>query len=145
MGFSFNWNGVTVPHANVECNAAVQNRSRSDGAAWGQAARGYVTRKGQQEYADMIANAQHESDPRIMEIEAEIAKLEARNNELQQLQAASQQAQQQAQIQTQTMAPQYAAQQQMQGYSAYLQGMHDQAAQAGPILTMLADNYRRTR
>jgi hypothetical protein len=45
MGFSFNWAGVTVPQANIEGNAAVQNRSRSDGAAWGQAARGFVDRR----------------------------------------------------------------------------------------------------
>lgn len=93
MGFSFNWQGLTVPQASKESNSSYQARARSDAAALGNAARGYLNRKGQQEYADMIANAQQSEDPRIAAIEAEISRLEARNRELEQLQAASQQAQ----------------------------------------------------
>ena len=93
MGFSFNWQGLTVPQASKESNASYQASTRSDAAAMGNAARGYINRKGQQEYADMIANAQQSEDPRIAEIEAEISRLEARNRELEQLQAASQQSQ----------------------------------------------------
>ena len=147
MGFSFNWAGVQVPQANIEGNASVQNRTRADAAAWGNAARGYVTDRGNREYADMISGARQAEDPRIMAIEAEISKLEARNAELQKMQEA--QAAQQAAVANYAPSPATLASRQMQGYGGfqqYMQGLQqNQPAQAGPILTMLADNYRRTR
>lgn len=88
MGFSFNWAGVTVPQANVEGNAAVQNRSRSDGAAWGQAARGFVDRRkaeqAAKEYSDIISNFGKDQPigPDVSAIQQEIQQLKARNAEI---------------------------------------------------------------
>lgn len=88
MGFSFNWNGVTVPQAQIEGNAAVQNRSRQDAAAWGQAARGYVDRKkaeeAAQEYADIIGSfgQDQQQGPDVAAIQQEIQRLKARNAEI---------------------------------------------------------------
>lgn len=88
MGFSFNWNGVTVPQASIEGNAAVQSRSRGDAAAWGQAARGFVDRRkaeqAAREYSDIISNfgKGQQAGPDVAAIEQEIQRLKARNAEI---------------------------------------------------------------
>lgn len=88
MGFSFNWAGVNVPQASMEGNASVQNRMRSDAAAWGQAARGYVDRTkaedAAREYADIIGSygQNQQTAPDVAAIEQEIQRLKARNAEI---------------------------------------------------------------
>lgn len=88
MGFSFNWAGVNVPQAQVEGNAAVQNRSRNDGGAWGNALRGYSDRvnaeEGAKEYADIIGSFQQQgiAAPDVTAIQQEIQRLKARNAEI---------------------------------------------------------------
>lgn len=143
MAFTFNWaRGQSIPTIKGGDNS-YQDTIRKDAANWGSALRGYETRKANQEYADMLGGNRDD----IAAIKAEIAELEQRNAELQQ-QAISEQQQQQQQMaatQAQVMAPQYNAQNQMQGYSAYMQGMQNQGVSAAPILEMMAANYRRTR
>lgn len=88
MGFSFNWAGVNVPQAQVEGNAAMQNRSRADAAALGQAARGFVDRRkadaAAREYADIIGSygQNQPTGPDVAAIEQEIQRLKARNAEI---------------------------------------------------------------
>lgn len=146
MSFSFNWAGVNIPQAAVEPNASIQARSRADGAAWGNALRGYVNDRGMKEYAAMIENAQRDSDPRIMAIEAEISKLEARNAELQRMQLAAQQQQGQMDgyVPSQAM-PAYGAARQMGGYGAYMQGMQDQGMAQNAAQAILDAQRYRTR
>ena len=142
MAFTFNWaSGPSVPVIKGG-DRSYQDRVRTDAANYGSALRGYETRKANQEYADMLGGNASE----IASIKAEIASLERRNAELAS-QAAAEQAQAVAQQQSQVMAPQYAAQNQMQGYGAYMQGMQDQGygSQAGPVLDMMMASYRRPR
>lgn len=142
MAFTFNWaRGQSIPTIKGG-DRSYQQTIRNDAANWGNALRGYETRKANQEYADMLGGNASE----IASIKAEIARLEQRNAELAS-QAAAEQAQAVAQQQAQVMAPQYTAQNQMQGYGAYMQGMQDQGygSQAGPILDMMMASYRRTR
>ena len=143
MAFTFNWaRGQSIPTIKGG-DRSYQDTIRKDAASWGNALRGYETRKANQEYADMLGGNVSE----IASIKAEIAALEQRNAELAS-QAASEQAAQQMQgynpqAQAQAQAAAQAAAQQMQGYGAYMQGMQDQGQmQAGPILEMM---YRRTR
>lgn len=139
MAFTFNWaRGQSIPTIKGGDNS-YQQTIRNDAANWGNALRGYETRKANQEYADMLGGNVSE----IAAIKAEIAALEKRNAEL-----ASQAASEQAAQQMQAYNPQAQAQaaaQQMQGYGAYMQGMQDQGVSAAPILEMMAANYRRTR
>lgn len=139
MAFTFNWaRGQSIPTIKGGDNS-YQQTIRNDAANWGNALRGYETRKANQEYADMLGGNVSE----IAAIKAEIAALEKRNAEL-----ASQAASEQAAQQMQGYNPQAQAQaaaQQMQGYGAYMQGMQDQGVSAAPILEMMAANYRRTR
>lgn len=142
MAFTFNWaSGPSVPVIKGG-DRSYQDRVRTDAANYGSALRGYETRKANQEYADMLGGNASE----IASIKAEIASLERRNAELAS-QAAAEQAQAVAQQQYQVMAPQYTAQNQMQGYGAYMQGMQDQGygSQAGPVLDMMMASYRRPR
>lgn len=142
MAFTFNWaSGPSVPVIRGG-DRSYQDRVRTDAANYGSALRGYETRKANQEYADMLGGNASE----IASIKAEIARLEQRNAELAS-QAAAEQAQAVAQQQSQVMAPQYTAQNQMQGYGAYMQGMQDQGygSQAGPVLDMMMASYRRPR
>ena len=142
MAFTFNWaSGPSVPVIKGG-DRSYQDRVRTDATNYGSALRGYETRKANQEYADMLGGNASE----IASIKAEIASLERRNAELAS-QAAAEQAQAVAQQQSQVMAPQYAAQNQMQGYGAYMQGMQDQGygSQAGPVLDMMMASYRRPR
>ena len=139
MAFTFNWaRGQSIPTIKGGDNS-YQQTIRNDAANWGNALRGYETRKANQEYADMLGGNVSE----IAAIKAEIAALEKRNAEL-----ASQAASEQAAQQMQGYNPQAQAQaaaQQMQGYGAYMQGMQDQGVSAAPILEMMAANYRRMR
>ena len=139
MAFTFNWaRGQSIPTIKGGDNS-YQQTIRNDAATWGNALRGYETRKANQEYADMLGGNVSE----IAAIKAEIAALEKRNAEL-----ASQAASEQAAQQMQGYNPQAQAQaaaQQMQGYGAYMQGMQDQGVSAAPILEMMAANYRRMR
>lgn len=83
MSFSFNWAGVTVPQANVEGNAAVQNRSRADAGAWGAAARGYDRFRADQQYGDILRNFREgNSAERINALKEELRTLKARNMEI---------------------------------------------------------------
>lgn len=82
MGFSFNWAGVTVPQANVEGNASVQNRSRVDAGAWGQAARGYNRFRADKEYGDILSKYQGVDTGRVQALKADLARLKARNEEI---------------------------------------------------------------
>lgn len=83
MGFSFNWAGVTVPQANVEGNASVQNRSRVDAGAWGQAARGYNRFRADQKYGDLLKNFRGgNSAERVSALKEELRTLKARNMEI---------------------------------------------------------------
>ena len=142
MAFTFNWAaGPSVPVIRGG-DRSYQDRVRADAVNYGSALRGYETRKANQEYADMLGGNASE----IASIKAEIASLERRNAELAS-QAAAEQAQAVAEQQSQVMSPQYTAQNQMQGYGAYMQGMQDQGygSQAGPILDMMMASYRRPR
>ena len=88
MGFSFNWAGVNVPQAQVEGNAAMQNRIRNDASTLGNAARGYVDRvkaeDAAREYADIIGSygQNQPTGPDITAIQQEIHRLKARNAEI---------------------------------------------------------------
>lgn len=88
MGFSFNWQGLTVPQASKESNASYQARTRSDAAALGNAARGYVDRKkaedAAKEYAGIISSygQNQPTGPDVSAIEQEIMRLKARNAEI---------------------------------------------------------------
>ena len=83
MSFSFNWAGVSVPQANVEGNAAVQNRSRADAGAWGAAARGYDRFRADRQYGDLLRNFREgNSSERIDALKEELRTLKARNMEI---------------------------------------------------------------
>lgn len=83
MGFSFNWAGVTVPQANVEGNASVQNRTRVDAGAWGQAARGYNRFRADQKYGDLLNKFREgNSAERVNALKEELRTLKARNMEI---------------------------------------------------------------
>ena len=88
MGFSFNWQGLTVPQASKESNASYQARARSDAAALGNAARGYIDRKkaedAAKEYAGIISSygQNQPTGPDVSAIEQEIQRLKARNAEI---------------------------------------------------------------
>ena len=83
MGFSFNWAGVTVPQANVEGNASVQNRSRVDAGAWGQAARGYNRFRADKKYGDLLNKFREgNSAERVNALKEELRTLKARNMEI---------------------------------------------------------------
>lgn len=88
MGFSFNWQGLTVPQASKESNASYQDRTRSDAAAWGTAARGYVNKRKEEEaakeYAGIISSygQNQPTGPDVSAIQQEIQRLKARNAEI---------------------------------------------------------------
>lgn len=124
MAFSFNWSGLNVP--TISGKRDVQNTAMQFDAAGklGRAARGWQDRVGMQEYADMIANARRSEDPRIASIEAEIARLEQRNRELEQ--ASSRALEQASAMEGYAPSPAYTASQQMNGYGQYQDGMRNQ-------------------
>lgn len=88
MGFSFNWQGLAVPQASKESNASYQARSRSDAAEWGNAARGYVNKRKEEEaakeYAGIISSygQNQPTGPDVSAIQQEIQRLKARNAEI---------------------------------------------------------------
>lgn len=79
MSFSFNWAGTNI--GQIDPNQSRQ--AYDDAKNLGVAAAGLRQRIGMSKYADLIRNGSGGNDARIMEIQAEIARLEARNNELQ--------------------------------------------------------------
>lgn len=81
MAFSFNWAGLSIPEMNPIKDEVDMNKV---GENLGKALRGHKIREGWEEYADMIRGAQGTSDE-IAAIEAEIAQLQRRNAELQDL------------------------------------------------------------
>lgn len=88
MGFSFNWQGLTVPQGSKESNASYQARVRSDAAALGNAARGYVNKRKEEEaakeYAGIISSygQNQPTGPDVSAIQQEIQRLKARNAEI---------------------------------------------------------------
>lgn len=80
MSFTFNWAGLSTPKIALKER---DQQMRDDASAWGRAARGYTEHKANEEYADMLKQYDNPSNKtRIMEIKAEIARLEKRNEEI---------------------------------------------------------------
>lgn len=80
MSFTFNWAGVNVNPVQVKDRS---QQIREDAGKWGSAGRGYTVDKANEEYADMLKQYDNPSNKtRIMEIKAEIARLEKRNEEI---------------------------------------------------------------
>lgn len=143
MSFSFNWAGVTVPQAQ---RRDTMDKSVAAAGMLGKAVKGYQDYRGNQEYADMIREAQGApTKEAIAAVEAEIARLEARNQELLRARAMSQAASQGMLDYRPAGGPEAAAAAaQMRGYGAFQEGMQNQGIQAGNILAALnAQNYRQ--
>lgn len=82
MAFTFNWAGINAPAIQGGSNN-YQQAIRNDAASWGGAVRGYEQRKANQEYADMLKEFENpNTKAKILEIKAEIARLEKRNEEI---------------------------------------------------------------
>lgn len=82
MAFTFNWAGVNINPIQGGSNN-YQQTIRNDAANWGGAVRGYEQRKANQEYADMLKEFDNpNTKAKILEIKAEIARLEKRNEEI---------------------------------------------------------------
>lgn len=85
MGFSFNWQGFSVPQAS---RRDTMDRVGQEGAAWGQAARGFLDRRradrAAAEYADIMGSygKGQPSGPDTGAIRQEIMRLKARNAEI---------------------------------------------------------------
>lgn len=133
MAFSFNWAGLSIPTVD-----RIENEVDMDavGRNLGTAMRGYQNRRAAAEYADMIAGAPMQDDPRIAAIEAEIHRLESRNAELMRMARMEDERNGMIRNQSQQMAgyvphntqPEYGARQQMAGYGAYNQGLQGMGA-----------------
>lgn len=82
MAFTFNWAGVNInPIQGGSHN--YEKTLRDDYAALGNFMRGYEQRKANQEYADMLKEFENpNTKAKILEIKAEIARLEKRNEEI---------------------------------------------------------------
>lgn len=82
MAFTFNWAGVNINPIQGGSNN-YQQTIRNDAANWGNALRGYEQRKASQEYADILKGFNNPNNAtRILELEAEIKRLEQRNEEI---------------------------------------------------------------
>lgn len=80
MSFTFNWTGVHVNPIQVKDRS---QQVREDAGNWGKAVRGYQVAKANDEYADMLKEYDNPSNKvQIMELKAEIARLEKRNEEI---------------------------------------------------------------
>ena len=82
MSFTFNWAGVDVPVIQGGSND-YQKTIRADAANAGSFARGYEQRKADREYADMLGSYKStDVKTKVLEMKAEIARLEQRNQEI---------------------------------------------------------------
>lgn len=80
MSFTFNWAGIHVNPVQVKDRS---QQIREDAGNWGKAVRGYQVNKANNEYADMLKEYDNPSNKvQIMELKAEIARLEKRNEEI---------------------------------------------------------------
>jgi hypothetical protein len=86
MAFTFNWAGLNVPVIQGG-NRDYQQTIRADAANAGNAVRGYEQKKANWDYAHLLDNYS-KGNPRIAEIENEIAQLQAQNAELEKQRAA---------------------------------------------------------
>lgn len=83
MSFSFNWAGVNIPQASVEPNANIQARSRADGAAWGNALRGYDRYVADRDYAGLLEGYRGDGrEARAAALRQELDSLKRRNAEI---------------------------------------------------------------
>lgn len=139
MAFSFNWAGLTAPRVDP-IRDDVDTIKVGDNL--GKALRGHNTREGWEEYADMIRGAQGAHDE-ITAIEAEIARLQDRNAELQALMDRDQAiARAQSGTAGYNPAGQVAAAQ-MQPYLNQMHGLEAQGIQGGNMYAAQnAQNYR---
>ena len=81
MAFTFNWAGFNPVIQGGSHN--YEKTLRDDYAALGNFMRGYEQRKANQEYADMLKEFENpNTKAKILEIKAEIARLEKRNEEI---------------------------------------------------------------
>lgn len=93
MAFSFNWAGVNIPKIDAQPKGAANEIAANLGMAqWGS-----VVRDANEEYADMLASGGSVAEE-VRRIQAEIARLEARNSEIRAGQAAAREQARQAQI-----------------------------------------------
>lgn len=93
MAFSFNWAGVNIPKIDAQPKSAANEIAANLGKAqWGS-----VVRDANNEYADMLASGGSVAEE-VRKIQAEIARLEARNNEIRAGQEAAREQARQAQI-----------------------------------------------
>lgn len=77
MAFSFNWAGVNIPKIDAQPKSAANEIAANLGKAqWGS-----VVRDANNEYADMLASGGSVAEE-VRKIQAEIARLEARNDEI---------------------------------------------------------------
>ena len=84
MAFTFNWAGINAPAIQGGSNN-YQQAIRNDAASWGDAARGYKINQANKEYADLLKEFENpNTKAKILEIKAEIARLEKRNEEIKQ-------------------------------------------------------------
>lgn len=139
MAFSFNWAGLTAPRVDTIRDDVDMIKV---GDNLGKALRGHKTREGWEEYADMIRGAQG-APSEIAEIEAEIARLQDRNAELQALMDRDQAiARAQSGMAGYNPAGQVAAAQ-MQPYLNQMHGLEAQGIQGGNMYAAQnAQNYR---
>lgn len=78
MAFSFNWAGIRTPSIAVKDRTEAATRAAEN---FGAAARGYVNRSLDTEFADMV-RGRSDAQGRIAEIEKELATLRSRNAEI---------------------------------------------------------------
>lgn len=81
MSFSFNWAGLNVPTIAGKREVQIQNQQADVAGKLGAALRGYERRVADNEYADILAQ-DTAVDQRVIQIQAEIARLEQRNAEI---------------------------------------------------------------
>ena len=77
MAFSFNWAGVNIP----KIDAQPKSTANEIAANLGKAQWGSVVRDANNEYADMLTSGGSVAEE-VRKIQAEIARLESRNNEI---------------------------------------------------------------
>lgn len=82
MAFTFNWAGISVPDIKGGSND-YQKQIREDAANWGNAVRGYERKQADKEYADLLNEySAPENATKLLQLKAEIARLEKRNEEI---------------------------------------------------------------
>ena len=134
MAFSFNWAGLTAPRVDPIRDDVDMIKV---GDNLGKALRGHKTREGWEEYADMIRGAQG-APSEIAEIEAEIARLQDRNAELQALMDRDQ-----AIARAQSGMAGYNPAGQVEPYLNQMHGLEAQGIQGGNMYAAQnAQNYR---